>query len=246
MVRNIVKHEGIFKLWRGNTATLVRVFPYAAVQFMSYEQFKKLLVPNDGKPNVVWFLMAGALAGCSAVACTYPLDLVRARMAAQVKNEQYANLIDALVKIYKHEGPKALFRGVNSTIQGIIPYAGVNFGTYEALKYYAPVDEETGRISTVTNLFCGGIAGATGQTVSYPWDVVRRRQQTWGFAEGTKAMSKDGTMKTMITILKQEGISALFKGISINYIKVSPGVAITFTTYEFIQVHLFGKHYVEN
>ena len=30
-------------LWRGNTATLARIVPYSAINFMAFEQYKKLL-----------------------------------------------------------------------------------------------------------------------------------------------------------------------------------------------------------
>jgi hypothetical protein len=36
----IGRTEGLRGLFRGNSATLARIFPYAALQYMSYEQFK--------------------------------------------------------------------------------------------------------------------------------------------------------------------------------------------------------------
>ena len=96
-------------------------------------------------------------------------------------------------------------------------------------------------------LLCGGIAGAFGQTgnalpiipemvlieliVAYPLDVVRRQMQTMGFEEGHGHIHKT-TLGALKTIYNKEGILGLFKGLQINYIKVVPAVAISFTTYE--------------
>jgi len=89
-------------------------------------------------------------------------------------------------------------------------------------------------------LGCGACAGATGQTVAYPLDVLRRRLQMSGW-EGGEAI-QGGAYKGMgdcfVRTLRHEGVSGLFKGLGANYVKVVPSIAIAFVTYEQVKVAL--------
>lgn len=38
--RDIVKHTGLLGLFQGHSATLIRIFPYAAIKFVAYEQYR--------------------------------------------------------------------------------------------------------------------------------------------------------------------------------------------------------------
>ncbi len=73
--------------------------------------------------------------------------------------------------------------------------------------------------------------------VTYPLDVVRRQMQTAGYSEGHNTYHKN-TLTALQTIIKQEGIAGLYRGLSINYIRAAPQVAISFTTYEWVKKKL--------
>ncbi|KAE8747626.1 hypothetical protein FOCC_FOCC005605 [Frankliniella occidentalis] len=136
----IRKNEGFMALYKGNGAQMVRIFPYAAIQFTAFEQYKKTFKSFLGTDTVLGAFAvkfgAGACAGTTAVTATYPLDTVRARLAFQVKGEhKYKGIIDAFKTIYKSEGGLlALYRGFIPTLCGIFPYAGCSFYSFETLK----------------------------------------------------------------------------------------------------------------
>ena len=50
-LRKTYTENGVLALWRGNSATMARIIPYAAVQFMAHEQYKTLLGINQLKPK---------------------------------------------------------------------------------------------------------------------------------------------------------------------------------------------------
>ncbi|XP_018319402.1 mitochondrial coenzyme A transporter SLC25A42 isoform X2 [Agrilus planipennis] len=170
--------EGFFGLWRGNSATMARIVPYASIQFTAHEQWKKILKINPEEPSPGKQFLAGSLAGVTSQSLTYPLDLARARMAVTQK-DLYATLREVFKKIYRTEGVTAFYKGYFPTVIGVIPYAGVSFLTYETLKqfYKANVNNDP-TVNPLVTLGFGAVAGMLGQTSSYPLDIVRRRMQT--------------------------------------------------------------------
>ena len=66
----------------------------------------------------------------TAVIATYPLDVMRARIAFQHKDERiYYGVIDTIKTISQQEGKWALFRGIVPTLLGMVPYGGKYFDT---------------------------------------------------------------------------------------------------------------------
>ena len=72
----IWREEGFLAFWKGNTAAVTRVLPYMSLTFLSYEEYRAAL-QRSGFGKTSSTIAAGSAAGVTAVALTYPLDLVR-------------------------------------------------------------------------------------------------------------------------------------------------------------------------
>ncbi|CAL9211158.1 unnamed protein product [Musa hybrid cultivar] len=242
--RKILQTEGLLGFYRGNGASVARIVPYAALHFMAYEQYRRWIIlgfPNIGKGPVL-DLISGSIAGGTAVIFTYPLDLVRTKLAYQVvgssrlknrgpyhSSEQvYQGILDCILKMYRKSGLRGLYRGVGPSLYGIFPYSGLKFYFYEELKMHVPEEHKK---DVVVKLACGSVAGLLGQTITYPLDVVRRQMQVQALSTSNNEVGK-GTFETLVMIIRTQGWKQLFSGLSINYLKVAPSVAIGFTVYD--------------
>jgi len=59
----IYKESGVLGLFQGHSATLLRIFPYAAVKFMAYDQVHDLLMPTRAQETNLLRFSAGAISG---------------------------------------------------------------------------------------------------------------------------------------------------------------------------------------
>lgn len=132
--------------------------------------------------------------------------------------------------VRKEGGVRALYRGIMATATGVAPYVGINFAAYEALR---GVITPPGKSSAPRKLLCGALAGSISQTLTYPFDVLRRKMQVTGMdALGVKY---SGALDALQRILKTEGPRGLYRGLWPNLLKVAPSIATSFFTYELVK-----------
>ncbi|KAL9037739.1 MAG: hypothetical protein Q9180_003556, partial [Flavoplaca navasiana] len=86
-MRDINRQSGLRGLFRGHSATLLRIFPYASIKFLAYEQFRSILIPSASYETPLRRLFSGASAGVTSVLITYPLEVIRVRLAFETKHE---------------------------------------------------------------------------------------------------------------------------------------------------------------
>ncbi|KAI0014380.1 mitochondrial carrier protein LEU5 [Xylariaceae sp. FL0662B] len=141
-VVDIHARDGFTGLFRGHSATLLKIYPYAAIKFITYEQYRALIIGSKHQETWLRRFSSGALAGVTSVFFTYPLDVIRVRLAFETKHKS-SSLVGICTKIYhEHPLPKShpavlhsrlpvvqSAAGVVATgIQTVVPHSGlVNF-----------------------------------------------------------------------------------------------------------------------
>lgn len=205
LYRSIIQNEGILGLWAGNGANLLRVFPSKSIVFSSNDLYGKWLgslyhswYSSDGgkkEASLPWSIsfLAGGMAGMTASAATYPLDLARGRITGKLASpdgkKHYKGIINTVLITAREEGIKALYKGITPTLLGAMPYEGIKFGTVGLLERAFPKtkeDEGKNVANSVTRkLAFGGAGGMMAGILTYPNDTVRRLLQLQG-SRGTK------------------------------------------------------------
>ncbi|KAM3395715.1 hypothetical protein P3S68_004721 [Capsicum galapagoense] len=129
----IVNEEGFRAFWKGNLVTTAHRLPYSSVNFYAYEHYKSLLksIPGlDAGADIFVHFVGGESAGITAAAATYPLDLVRTRLAAQRKAIYYMGICHSLCTIYRDEGFFGLYKGLGATLMGVGPRIASSTATF--------------------------------------------------------------------------------------------------------------------
>lgn len=226
---DILGKDGVRGLWRGNLTNCFRVFPHAAIQFISYEKYSAMVKEKLGDTlgtgkgaRIGQRLIAGSLAGATAATITHPIDVVRIQLTAYSRAE-VGSARDAIAQLSKQGIRNGFYKGYFPTLLSLTPFIAVNFSTFDSLKtwYYPEPGMETNKAII---LLLGAAAGIVAQSICYPLDTVRRRMQLKdsGYTSIGNAFS---------TILRKEGPGGFYKGMAPNILKVVPNNAIRFTAY---------------
>lgn len=141
----------------------------------------------------------------------------------------YDGLFDAFLKILKEEGPAELYRGLAPSLIGVIPYAAANYFAYDTFrKTYRKVFKQE-KIGNIETLLIGSAAGAISSTATFPLEVARKHMQV-GALSG-RQVYRD-VLHALASIVEQEGIQGLYRGLGPSCMKLVPAAGISFMCYE--------------
>ncbi|KAK5697609.1 coenzyme A transporter, partial [Elasticomyces elasticus] len=104
-MRDIYRSDGGRGLFRGHSATLLRIFPYGGIKFLAYEQIRGILITSKEQETPVRRFMAGSLSGCASVFATYPLEVIRVRLAWETRGQKRMTVRGICRTIYNEHPP---------------------------------------------------------------------------------------------------------------------------------------------
>lgn len=147
----------------------------------------------------------------------------------KLQRDVYNGLFDAFIKIVREEGPGELYRGLAPSLIGVIPYAATNYFAYDTLrKTYRKVFKQE-KIGNIETLLIGSAAGAISSSATFPLEVARKHMQV-GALSG-RQVYRD-VFHALASILEQEGIQGLYRGLGPSCMKLVPAAGISFMCYE--------------
>ncbi|XP_059632718.1 mitochondrial thiamine diphosphate carrier 2 [Cornus florida] len=251
--KDIFREEGLRGFWRGNVPALLMVMPYTAIQFTVLHKLKTFASGSSKAEDHIHLspylsYISGALAGCAATVGSYPFDLLRTILASQGEPKVYPNMRSAFLHIIRTRGFQGLYYGLSPTLVEIIPYAGLQFGTYDTFKRWtmawnqfrsSNINVADNTLSSFQLFLCGLAAGTCAKAVCHPLDVVKKRFQVEGLQRDPKYGARveyhayRNMYDALRRILQKEGWAGLYKGIVPSIVKAAPAGAVTFVAYEF-------------
>ncbi|CAF9902914.1 MAG: hypothetical protein ALECFALPRED_000067 [Alectoria fallacina] len=261
-LRKIARHEGPTSLWRGLSPTLVMSVPANVIYFTGYDSLRSNPhspihnhIPDSYAP-----LIAGSLARVAAASAISPIEMFRTRMQAATSGSGtgvFAETLTGLRAMVHSQGYTSLWRGLTLTMWRDVPFSGIYWWGYEAVRNVLtdmrdpphhrtrprskPRDSGNHTSTFVDSFVAGATSGAIASVITTPFDVGKTRQQVLhhepakeaGKLASTALRPEEQAMPRFIYhIWKEEGTAGLFRGWVPRMLKVAPACAIMISSYE--------------
>ncbi|KAG1729532.1 mitochondrial carrier [Suillus paluster] len=203
----------------------------------------------------------GSIAGMVSKVFEHPFDLTKVRLQSQVLDTtaRFNGPIDCLVKTWKNEGVRGLYRGLPAPIAGAMLENASLFMSYSELQNVIrrinaqPLSHD---LSLPQFALAGAGAGAITSFLLTPVELVKCKMQVQMIApkipQPTATATLDssirpisrpllGPIAVLVSVIRTEGLRGLWLGQTGTLIRECGGGAAWFTTKEFVGTTLIKR-----
>ncbi|KAG8831293.1 hypothetical protein FRC17_003340 [Serendipita sp. 399] len=199
----------------------------AANDFWS-KTYKELF--NKAEMNQNLSILTGCSAGATESFVVVPFELVKIKL--QDKKSTYAGPMAVVKHIIKTDGFLGLYAGMESTFWRHVWWNGGYFGSIYQVRSMLP-KAETPQATLMNNFISGTVGGFIGTAINTPFDVVKSRIQGASKPAPGQVAKYNWTYPALITIAREEGVPALWKGFVPKVLRLAPGGGVLLLVVEF-------------
>ncbi|XP_053099455.1 mitochondrial folate transporter/carrier isoform X2 [Hemicordylus capensis] len=238
----IWKCEGLRGLYQGVTPNMWGAGASWGLYFFFYNAIKAYKTEDKLESlGATEHLVSAAEAGAMTLCITNPIWVTKTRLVLQYEaginssKRQYKGMLDALIKIYKYEGIRGLYKGFVPGLFGT-SHGALQFMAYEELKskYNRHLNRRSDlKLNTLEYISMAALSKIFAVSATYPYQVVRARLQD-------QHNQYSGVVDVIRRTWRKEGVHGFYKGIIPNVIRVTPACCITFGVYEKVSHFLLG------
>ncbi|CCD27337.1 Oac1p NDAI_0K01460 [Naumovozyma dairenensis CBS 421] len=234
----IFKNEGIRGLQKGLVAAYIYQIGLNGSRLGFYEPIRSTLnsfffpdVESHKVQNVGVNVVSGAASGIIGAVIGSPLFLVKTRMQSYSdvikigEQTHYTGVWNGLSTIFKNEGLKGLFRGIDAAILRTGAGSSVQLPIYNTAKNFL-VKNDIMKDGPALHLTASTISGLGVGVVMNPWDVILTR------IYNQKGDLYKGPLDCLIKTVRIEGITALYKGFEAQLFRIAPHTIMCLTFME--------------
>lgn len=225
-------NEGVLSLYSGLSAGYLRQAIYGTARLGLFGTFIRLFETraetNGTKVTFLERAAAGLGAGALGAAIGNPAEVALIRMQSdgnrpKAERANYRSGVDALLRIRKNEGIKALWSGAYPTV---IRAMATNFGqlTFFA-ETKAQLQQHTEIRGQMQSVLASGVAGFFAAFFSLPFDFVKTRLQRQRKGKDGSVQYK-GMADCFAKVAKQEGPLRFYRGFGTYFMRMAPHTVI--------------------
>lgn len=172
-------------------------------------------------------VFAGAVAGIISRTCCAPIEMVSTVMMC--RGHATGTMTEELIKTWKSEGVKGMFKGNGANCLKVAPSRGTQFLVYEFMKRqmvkFGFGIGAAASLNAGARLLAGGMAGMVAASIVYPLEVVKTMLTLYP----EECDSIPGAIRT---VFNNGGIPALYRGLGPTLVAMFPYVGVEFMVYE--------------
>lgn len=181
------------------------------------------LIASEGRVH----LLSGAVAAAVSNSIVAPLDLIRLNM--MVARTQVSAMTMAR-RIFAENGVPGFWRGNSADVARAMPASAIRFYSFALAKANLPTLLPMALATPVAiSLLSGGFAGMCAMTVCFPLESVRTRMAQLSDRDTA------GLVGYTVSVVRTEGVSSLFRGLTPSLVSVMPYFAMRFGIYDILK-----------